>query len=239
MKSKQILQPSLEEDELELEGLELELSKENSPTDQDSADENQSPNIQRSPPNSNSAIKSDTRTFIKNNFQTMTEQKQNTIISQEATENQKQDDNFLVAVAGSLEGRSSRATDGDDSSLGNIGEEDEEEEESDGDYIELPALTKPRTLPPCYTDQPHEGEKNGPTLAENPECVNVEVIAEKRDVTQNRATEPGGTQKVRGRSNSLFKILGRRQKLVEEAEKKRDQEKLVDGSLGEVWIVVG
>jgi hypothetical protein len=145
----------------------------------------------------------------------------------------KQDETFLIAVAGSSEGRHSRATDGDDSSLGNIGEEEEEEEEdSDGDYIELPAVTKPvsQNAPTSNGNGHDEREDSEPVTVRD--TAKQDVLLKKGDPPKKEVKDIEEKNKVRGRSNSLFKILGRRQKLVEEAEQKRDKERLQEG---EVW----
>ena len=212
--------------------LELEFSKSGSLTS-----ENDSPDVQNSsqtnptsftvasPDQSNSSVPS-----IQgyNNQTKMAEDQVNTEDHLPPEESNKQEDGYLVAVAGSLEGRSSRATDGDDSSLGNIGEEEEEDEDSEGDYIELPALTKP-----CSHDHP----SSSASQPEKTEVADIEpakkfskenVQAGKKGKGEKEAEEP---TKTRGRSNSLFKILGRRQKLVEEAEQKKDKEKLDEGEV--------
>ena len=115
---------------------------------------------------------------------------------------------LLLAIAGSREGRHSRATDGDDSSLNNIGEdedEEEEEEDSDEDYIELPAVTK--IIQPQYTPSPPPSPSPPPPPA--PSAKDEKRKKKKEELEQK--------MKPRARSNSLFKILGRRQKLVDEA----------------------
>ena len=200
-------------------GSDLQLSK--SDSDLESSNENLSPNIERLPPehlNAHTSPINPDSDHQNGVHQTMMELEQdNSNIPHGTADNP--DDNYLIAVAGSREGRSSRATDADDSSLGDIGEDQEEEEESDGDYIELPALTKPSP----QTFHHPISEYDGLAVAKD---------TAKNDVIR----KPEEKNKVRGRSNSLFKILGRRQKLVEEAEQKRDQEKLEEGS--QVWIVV-
>ena len=111
----------------------------------------------------------------------------------------------ILAVAGSASGRASRATDADSSSdLGNIDEDEEEEE----DFIELPAVTKPPE----------------PVLNE----AAREYLQEKKQEPVKECVKEKGT---RQRSNSLFRLLGRRQKLVEEAEKRLESDNtLVEGS---------
>lgn len=217
--------------------LELEVSKSVSPTEQQLyTDENQPPNFKSFQPTFSTPSTSpiETESTVINN------QNQNTQIKMEeesTTEDtlqpeviNKQEDGYLVAVAGSLEGRSSRATDADDSSLGNIGEE--EEEDSEGDYIELPALTKP-----CSHDHPSsstsQSEEGGVAIAEPSKKFSKENLQLEKKAGKEKKEAAEESSKVRGRSNSLFKILGRRQKLVEEAEQKKDDEKLDEG---EVWV---
>ena len=210
--------------------LELEFSKSGSLTNED-----ESPNVQdslqtnpttlTSPDQSNSSVPN---SQVQNNQIKMAEEvnTEDHLPPEEVIN--KQEDGYLVAVAGSLEGRSSRATDGDDSSLGNIGEEEEEEEDSEGDYIELPALTKPcsHDHPSSSASQPEKTEAAAPEPAKKFSKENVQ--AGKKGKGEKEAEEP---TKARGRSNSLFKILGRRQKLVEEAEQKKDKEKLDEGEV--------
>ena len=211
--------------------LELEFSKSGSLTN-----ENDSPNVQdSSQTNPTSLTSPDQSDFSVPNSQDQNNQIKMAEDHVNAEDHlppeviNKQEDGYLVAVAGSLEGRSSRATDGDDSSLGNIGEEEEEEDEdSEGDYIELPALTKPcsHDHPSSSASQPEKTEAAAPEPAKKFSKDNVQ--AGKKGKGEKEAEEP---TKARGRSNSLFKILGRRQKLVEEAEQKKDKEKLDEGEV--------